>query len=114
MWKQPFWLRVEAQRRTFNAAYALHLSRQLPACWEAGTDSLSLQNSMGVELLAEHDIKGAPDVSANDPYMSIAGLFGFTTLPAAYIGYVAGATGTYLILVEIVKRSILRRHLTEK
>jgi hypothetical protein len=34
MWKQPFWLRMEAQRRTFSATYALHLSRQLPACRE--------------------------------------------------------------------------------
>jgi len=40
-------------------------------------------------------------------------VLGFTTLPAAYIGYVIGATVTYLALVEVVKRLILRRHLAE-
>jgi Mg2+-importing ATPase len=47
------------------------------------------------------------------PYTPVAEVLGFTTLPAAYIGYVAGATATYLMLVEIVKRMIFRRHLTE-
>jgi Mg2+-importing ATPase len=47
------------------------------------------------------------------PYTPVAEVLGFTMLPAAYIGYVAGATATYLMLVEIVKRMIFRRHLTE-
>ena len=45
------------------------------------------------------------------PYTPLAASLGFTTLPAVYIAYVAGATLTYLILVEIVKRLILREHL---
>jgi Mg2+-importing ATPase len=45
------------------------------------------------------------------PYSPVAAFLGFTALPAAYIGYVAGATLTYLVLVEIVKRLIFRRHL---
>jgi P-type Mg2+ transporter len=47
------------------------------------------------------------------PYTPMAPLLGFTTLPATYIGYVIGATVTYLALVEVVKRLIFRRHLAE-
>lgn len=42
------------------------------------------------------------------PYTPIAPLLGFTPLPVAYIGYVVGATLTYLALVEVVKRLIVR------
>jgi len=47
------------------------------------------------------------------PYTPVAAFLGFTTLPAAYIGYVAGATLTYLLLVEVVKRLIFSRHRAE-
>ena len=47
------------------------------------------------------------------PYTPIAEFLGFTTLPVPYIGYVAGATVTYLTLVEIVKRLILQQHNAE-
>jgi Mg2+-importing ATPase len=47
------------------------------------------------------------------PYSPIASVLGFTPLPAAYILYVTGATVTYLMLVEGVKRLIFRRHLAE-
>lgn len=47
------------------------------------------------------------------PYTPLAAVFGFTPLPVAYAGYVAGATAIYLLLVETVKRQIVRRHLAE-
>jgi Mg2+-importing ATPase len=47
------------------------------------------------------------------PYLPFAGLFGFSTLPLSYLGYVTGATLTYLVLVEIVKRAIFRAHLAD-
>ena len=47
------------------------------------------------------------------PYLPFAGLFGFSTLPLSYLGYVTGATLTYLVLVEIVKRTIFRTHLAD-
>ncbi len=47
------------------------------------------------------------------PYLPFAGLFGFTTLPLAYLGYVTGAALTYLLLVEFVKRLIFRTHLKD-
>ena len=45
------------------------------------------------------------------PYSPLAATLGFTALPVSYIGYVAGATLTYLMLVEAAKRLVLRRHL---
>lgn len=45
------------------------------------------------------------------PYSPIALFLGFTSLPGSYIGYVAVATLTYLVLVEVVKRLIFRRQL---
>lgn len=47
------------------------------------------------------------------PYTPIAKYLGFTTLPVAFIGYVAAATVTYLVLVEYVKRLIFRRNRSE-
>jgi P-type Mg2+ transporter len=43
------------------------------------------------------------------PYTPLAATLGFTSLPISYIGYVAGATVTYLMLVEVAKRLVLRR-----
>ena len=47
------------------------------------------------------------------PYLPFAGLLDFSTLPLSYLGYVTGATLTYLVLVEIVKRTIFRTHLAD-
>jgi Mg2+-importing ATPase len=43
------------------------------------------------------------------PFSPLAGLLGFTPLPASYFGFVAVATGVYLLLVEFAKRRLLRR-----
>ncbi|HEY3025612.1 MAG TPA: magnesium-translocating P-type ATPase [Pyrinomonadaceae bacterium] len=43
------------------------------------------------------------------PFTSLGKLLGFTPLPPAFFLFLAGATGTYLLLVEIVKRKLMRR-----
>ena len=40
---------------------------------------------------------------------ALAPLLGFVPLPLAYFAFLAGATLTYLVLVEGVKRRLLRR-----
>jgi Mg2+-importing ATPase len=42
------------------------------------------------------------------PYSPLAPVLGFVPLPAAFMGYVAAATVTYLLLVEAVKRVLFR------
>jgi len=42
------------------------------------------------------------------PFSPLAGVLGFTPLPAAYFGFVAVATGIYLVLVEAAKKRLLR------
>jgi Mg2+-importing ATPase len=42
------------------------------------------------------------------PYSPLAGSFGFVPLPASYLLFVAVTTATYLTLVEVVKRWLLR------
>ena len=42
------------------------------------------------------------------PFSHLAGMLGFTPLPAAYFGFVAVATGVYLLMVEFAKRILLR------
>jgi Mg2+-importing ATPase len=42
------------------------------------------------------------------PFSPLAGILGFTPLPAAYFGFVAVTTGVYLLLVEAAKRLLLR------
>ena len=42
------------------------------------------------------------------PFSPLAGMLGFTPLPAAYFGFAAVATGVYLLLVEFAKRILLR------
>jgi len=42
------------------------------------------------------------------PFSPLAGVLGFTPLPGAYFGFVAIATGVYLLLVELAKRRLLR------
>jgi Mg2+-importing ATPase len=46
------------------------------------------------------------------PFTSFGKLLGFTPLPLAFFLFLAGATGTYLLLVEIVKRKLMRRLLS--
>jgi Mg2+-importing ATPase len=43
------------------------------------------------------------------PFTPLADLLGFTPLPAAYFLFLIGATGTYLMLVELAKRRLMRR-----
>jgi P-type Mg2+ transporter len=42
------------------------------------------------------------------PYSLLAGPLGFVPLPAGYVLFVVATTATYLALVEIVKRYLLR------
>jgi Mg2+-importing ATPase len=42
------------------------------------------------------------------PYSPLASSFSFVPLPAGFLMFVAGATVTYLVLVEIVKRMVFR------
>jgi P-type Mg2+ transporter len=43
------------------------------------------------------------------PYTQLGALIGFTPLPIAFLLFIALATGTYLLLVEAVKRKLMRR-----
>jgi Mg2+-importing ATPase len=43
------------------------------------------------------------------PFSPLAGMLGFTPLPAAYFAFLIVATGTYLLLVEFAKRRLLNR-----
>jgi Mg2+-importing ATPase len=45
------------------------------------------------------------------PYTPLAETLGFTPLPALFLAFVAGATVTYLLLVEVVKRRVIARRL---
>ena len=43
------------------------------------------------------------------PYTELGSLIGFTPLPITFLLFIAVATGTYLLLVETVKRRLMRR-----
>ena len=43
------------------------------------------------------------------PYTSAGSLIGFTPLPLSFLLFIALATGTYLLLVEVVKRRLMQR-----
>src|SRR5262249_40544636 len=43
------------------------------------------------------------------PFTSLAGVLGFTPLPGSYLIFLVGVTSTYLLLVEWIKRRLLRR-----
>jgi Mg2+-importing ATPase len=43
------------------------------------------------------------------PFTPLAGLLGFTPLPAGYFLFLVAATSTYLVLVEIAKRRLMKR-----
>ena len=43
------------------------------------------------------------------PFTPLASTLGFVPLPGAYFVFLGGATTTYLILVELVKRRLMRR-----
>jgi len=43
------------------------------------------------------------------PYTRLGSLIGFTPLPVGFLLFIALATGTYLLLVELVKRRLMRR-----
>jgi len=42
------------------------------------------------------------------PFSPLAGVLGFTTLPAKYFAFLAVATAAYLLLVEVAKRRLFR------
>jgi Mg2+-importing ATPase len=42
------------------------------------------------------------------PYSPLAGILGFTPLPPAFFLFLIGVIGTYLLLVELVKRRLMR------
>ena len=42
------------------------------------------------------------------PFTSVGTLMGFTALPAGFLLFIVVATGTYLLLVEVLKRRLLR------
>ena len=44
------------------------------------------------------------------PYTPLAGPLGFTPLPALYFLFLAGMVVSYLFLVELVKRRLMRRY----
>ena len=46
------------------------------------------------------------------PFTRLGALMGFTPLPGAYFLFLAAMTATYLLLVEIVKRRLMRRLIT--
>jgi Mg2+-importing ATPase len=43
------------------------------------------------------------------PFSPLAGMLGFTSLPAAYFAFLAIATAAYLLLVEVAKRCLLSK-----
>jgi P-type Mg2+ transporter len=43
------------------------------------------------------------------PYSPLAGILGFEPLPAGYFLFLSGVTFSYLVLVELAKRYLLRR-----
>ncbi len=43
------------------------------------------------------------------PFTPLAGLLGFTPLPATYFLFLIAATSTYLLLVEVAKRRLMKR-----
>ena len=43
------------------------------------------------------------------PFTSLGRMLGFAPLPPAFFLFLGGATGTYLLLVELVKRKLMRR-----
>ncbi|MBX3265653.1 MAG: magnesium-translocating P-type ATPase [Acidobacteria bacterium] len=47
------------------------------------------------------------------PYTSAGALLGFVPLPVEFLGFVAVATVTYLAIVEVVKRKLMRRLLEQ-
>jgi P-type Mg2+ transporter len=43
------------------------------------------------------------------PFTPLASTLGFVPLPGAYFVFLGGATMTYLLLVEVVKRRLMRK-----
>jgi P-type Mg2+ transporter len=43
------------------------------------------------------------------PFSPLAATLGFVPLPGAYFVFLGGVTLTYLVLVEVVKRRLMRR-----
>jgi Mg2+-importing ATPase len=43
------------------------------------------------------------------PFMPLAAMLGLVPLPGAYFVFLGGITMTYLVLVEVVKRRLMRK-----
>ena len=43
------------------------------------------------------------------PFTPLAAMLGFVPLPGAYFVFLSGVTMTYLVLVELVKRRLMRK-----
>jgi Mg2+-importing ATPase len=54
-------------------------------------------------------VVGVVLVGALLPLTPLAGPLGFTPLPLAYVAFVAAASATYLVLVQLVKSRVMRR-----
>jgi Mg2+-importing ATPase len=50
-------------------------------------------------------------VGALLPFTPLAGILGFTPLPASYFFFLAGAVSTYLLIVELAKRKLMASYL---
>ena len=43
------------------------------------------------------------------PFSPLAGILGFVPLPFSYFVFLGAATATYLLLVELVKRHLMKK-----
>jgi Mg2+-importing ATPase len=43
------------------------------------------------------------------PFTALGRLLGFTAMPAAFFAFLVVATGSYLLLVQLVKRRVMHR-----
>lgn len=66
---------------------------------------------VGISVSSAVDVaKDAADIILLERSLGPLGrVLGFTPLPLSFFLFLAGATGTYLVLVEIVKRKLMRR-----
>src|SRR5205085_7008483 len=63
-------------------------------------------------LFAVRDLHVQQAALTGESFTSLGKILGFTSLPVGFFLFLAGATSTYLLLVEIVKRKLMRRLLS--
>src|SRR5437588_2944186 len=59
-------------------------------------------------LFAVRDLHVQQAALTGESFTSLGKILGFTSLPVGFFLFLAGATSTYLLLVEIVKRKLMR------